>query len=156
MGNLEEFFKQESLKYPPSLSTAGELRQSKSDLVGCLESKSNTSLTVTTTPPTEFRFIDGAAAVHFLLVGESRTFVEYANEVFIPYIRSESGRVDIVWDVYQKDSLKLTARENRGTRARRKVSSNVKLPHGIWKHFGTRMNSSSFWPSTASHSTLRI
>ena len=94
-------------------------------------------MNVTGTPNTEVKVIDGAAAVHFLSVGESRTFGEYAREVFIPYVTSElerSVRVDIVWDVYIKESLKVTARENRGTGARRRVSPNVKLP-GNWKNF---------------------
>jgi len=58
-------------------------------------------------------------------------------ELFVPYVTSEldrSSRVDLVRDVYLKDSLEMTARENRGTGARRRVLLNVKLP-SYWKIF---------------------
>ena len=58
-------------------------------------------------------------------------------ELFVPYVTSEldrSSRVDLVRDVYLKDSLEMTARENRGTGARRRVLPNVKLP-SYWKIF---------------------
>ena len=62
----------------------------------------------------------------------------YVNlELFVPYVTSElerSSRVNLVWDVCLKDSLKMTARENRGTGARRRVLPNVKLS-SYWKNF---------------------
>ena len=134
--NLEEFFKHENQLYPPSISSGGKLREGKkSDLVDCLQSQ-NKDLR-SSTPIVDVRIFDGAAVVHFLPVGEAKTFGEYAKEVFLPYVMSElqkSFRVDIVWDVYLKDSLKLSTRESRGTGARRRVSQNVKLP-GNWKNF---------------------
>ncbi|MPC57057.1 hypothetical protein E2C01_051028 [Portunus trituberculatus] len=48
--------------------------------------------------------------------GTSKTFQEYADTVFAPYISSElqkTDRFDLVWDVYLPDSLKATAREKR-------------------------------------------
>ena len=51
------------------------------------------------------------------------------KDVLVPYVTSElerSSRVDLVWDVYLKDSLEMTARENRGTGAHRRVLPNVK------------------------------
>ena len=90
-GNLEEFFKHKNQKFPPSLSTAGKLRQGKkSDLLGCLESCGKSAHL--NTPTVEVRILDGAAVVHFLPVGESRSFGEYAREVFIPYVVSELER----------------------------------------------------------------
>ena len=65
-----------------------------------------------------------------------RTFGEYAKDISVPYVTSElerSSRVDLVLDVYLKDSLKMTARENRGTEARRRVLLNVKLS-SYWKN----------------------
>lgn len=136
-GNLEEFFKHENQKYPPSLSKGGKLRQSKkADLLGCLES--NIKIEDKATPPAaEVKVLDGAALVHFLPLHDCRTFGDYANEVFLPYVTSQlenSSRVDLVWDIYRKDSLKLTARENRGTGARRRVLPKVKLPSN-WQNF---------------------
>ena len=46
----------------------------------------------------------------------------------------KTQRVDLVWVAYQKNSLKLSTRANRGTGTRKRVSSNGKLP-GNWKHF---------------------
>ena len=56
--------------------------------------------------------------VHISPNGESKTFAEYAEVVFIPRVFFGTGktqRVDLVWDVYMKDSLKLSTRANRGT-----------------------------------------
>ena len=130
------------MSYSPSLSTAGKLHQSKKfDLLSCLESQEPTRTAVTGAPPTDVKVIDGAAAVYFLSVGEARTFGEYSKEVFIPYIRTElekCNRINIVWDVYLRDSLKITAHENRGTGVSRRVSSSVKLMQ-------IRRNYSSSW-----------
>ena len=75
--------------------------------------------------------------VDFLPAGESKTFAEYAQDVFIPHVLFElenTQRVDIVWDVYIKDSLKLSTRGNRGTGTRKRVSANGKLSRN-WKNF---------------------
>ena len=81
--------------------------------------------------------MDGAAVVHIFPIRKSKTFAEYATDVFIPHVFFELGktqRVDLVWDVYIKDSLKLSTRSNRGTGTRKRVSSHAKLP-GNWKNF---------------------
>ena len=68
-------------------------------------------------PLVEAVIIDGAALVNMLKSDTSRTFNEYAATVFLPYIRRQLDtvkRIDVVWDVYLKDSLKGTAREKRG------------------------------------------
>ena len=52
------------------------------------------------------------------------TFDEYFSTVFAPYILKHletAKRVDLVWDVYQDDSLKRSWREKRGSGQRRKV-----------------------------------
>ena len=111
------------------------MRQAKkSDLVACLESTSPQE--VRDSPQTDVRVIDGAASVHFLQ-SMSQERSENMREVFITYIDPElarSKRVDIVWDTYKTESLKATARENRGTGARRRVSSSAKMP-GNRKNF---------------------
>ena len=58
-------------------------------------------------------------------------------QVFNPYILHQlksCNRVDIVWDVYKKDSLKTTARTKRGKGIRRRVLPNSKIP-GNWHSF---------------------
>lgn len=65
------------------------------------------------------------------------TFAEYANNKILPYI-SEAlatvARVDVVFDVYIRDSLKLGTREKRGKGVRRKIADDVKIPSN-WKSF---------------------
>ena len=52
--------------------------------------------------------VDGAAIVNMLRPGDVKTFSEYAQQVFLPYIKSQLqqvNRVDVVWDEYFPDSL---------------------------------------------------
>ena len=44
------------------------------------------------------------------------------------------SRIDIVWDVYHKDSLKAATREKRGSGLRRKVVPSASIP-GNWSGF---------------------
>ena len=56
--------------------------------------------------------------VHISPNGVSKTFAEYAEVVFIPRMFFGTGKtqgVGLVWDVYTKDSPKLSTRANRGT-----------------------------------------
>lgn len=72
----------------------------KADLLHCLESDSpehNSAHVVDAT------ILDGAAVVQMLNPGTSKTFQEYGENVFAPYISAQlerSSRVDLVWDVY--------------------------------------------------------
>ena len=54
-------------------------------------------------------FLDGAAVVQMLNPGTAKTFLDYV----LPYVSAQlenTTRVDIVWGVYQTDSLKGTTR----------------------------------------------
>ena len=69
--------------------------------------------------------------VHISSNRVSKTFAEYAETVCIPCMFLGTGktqRVDLVWDVYTKGSLKLSTRANRGTGTHKGVSSHAKLP----------------------------
>ena len=69
--------------------------------------------------------------------GSSVTFDDYASKVFLPYVLSwfeKHERVDVVWDVYQKDSLKAETRRERGAGIRRRVTATTKIP-GNWASF---------------------
>lgn len=131
--NFDKCYEHKNLNYPPLISRAGKLRKAKkSDLVRCLQFRSN--LGVTITPPAEV--IGGVVAVHFLPVGKSGTFIDYDKDVFIPYITlklERSVRVDIVWDAYQNNRLKLTIRKNKRTGPHRGSVIQMKLP-GSWKN----------------------
>ena len=81
--------------------------------------------------------LDGAAIVNMLKPGPSRTFQEYSQGVFLPYVEGQLRsvqRVDVVWDKYNADSLKATARSKRGKGIRRRVKSDTKIP-GNWAAF---------------------
>ena len=67
----------------------------------------------------------------------AKTFDEYAQQVFIPYMSSQLrsvSRVDFVWDTYKDDSLKGTTRAKRGKDVRTHVVGKAALP-GNWQNF---------------------
>ena len=81
-GNLEEFFKHENQPAPPSLSAMGKLRVGqKSDLLQCLW-----QTTVHKPPEVDVKILGGAAVVNMLTPRLCKTFGDYAQTVFLPYI----------------------------------------------------------------------
>ena len=81
--------------------------------------------------------LDGAAIINMLKPVEAKTFQDYAMLVFLPYTKAQLARVtkvNIIWDVYIPDSLKSTARENRGKGVRRRVAAANSIP-GNWQEF---------------------
>ncbi|XP_048003917.1 uncharacterized protein LOC125240114 [Leguminivora glycinivorella] len=136
-GNLESFFSHENQPTPPSLSAMGKLRSgTKADLLKSLTSLSD-STTVPIAPPVSVKILDGPAIVHLLSPSNSETFKDYADTIFIGFLNKELenvARLDIVWDRYDKDSLKNSAREKRGTGSRQRVSASTKIPKG-WANF---------------------
>ena len=134
-GDLKEFFAHEIQSFPPSLSDLGKLYlpSTKSDLLKCIEPFEQAE------PPSLYDCIvlDGAAIVHSLLPAGAKTFIEYADNIFIPYLTKQlsvTARLDIVWDSYIPDSLKESTRDKRGKGIRRKVSGPTKLPTS-WMDF---------------------
>lgn len=128
-GDLDEFFSYENQPWPPSLSQHGKLRlpTSKSDMLGLLDKRPLLE------PPENFdaKIYDGAAIVHALPTNQASTFGDYADMVFLPWAKKQlqnAQRIDIVWDVYQADSLKEATREKRGKGIRLKVGARTKLP----------------------------
>ncbi|GFO25216.1 hypothetical protein PoB_005172100 [Plakobranchus ocellatus] len=66
-----------------------------------------------------------------------KTFQEYADHIFLPFIKAQLRnvtRIDIVWDVYLEDSLKSTTREIRGRGIRRRVATPNAIPSN-WQEF---------------------
>ena len=80
--------------------------------------------------------LDGPAVAHLLKPGTSKSFDEYAMQVFLPYILShfnQAKRVDVVWDRYICDSLKSAARAKHGKGSHRRVVGPVPVPMpGNW------------------------
>ena len=137
IGNLDEFFEHENQAYQPALTQNGKLRGgSKSDLVGCLED-SVTSQEKTNNPDVQVIILDGSATVNMLRPGYAKTFSDYASQVFLPYIVSQTqheSRGDVVWDEYHPESLKAETRSKRGKGVRRGVAPSTAIP-GKWKEF---------------------
>ena len=113
-GDLDKFFQHENQPCLPSLSEMGQLRQgTKSDLLDCL---AKCAPTTQNNPQVDAKVLDGAAIVHMLKPRGCLTFKDYANLVFLPYVASQLenvDRIDIVWDQYLPESLKLSTRERR-------------------------------------------
>ena len=92
-GNVEVFFKHENRTCPPSLSSNGDQLRTgeKSDLLQCTEVG-----TSDTSPQIEVVVVDAAAASDMLPPVNSKSFLEYAYSIFIPYHQSctvcKSGR----------------------------------------------------------------
>lgn len=90
-----------------------------------------------TQPTPDAVILDGAVIVQMLQPRTARTFQEYFSTVFAPYILKQletAKRVDLVWDVYQDNSLKRSLREKRGSGQRRKVLASTRIPTD-WKGF---------------------
>ena len=86
-------------------------------------------------PLVDAKCLDGAAVVQMLNPGTAKTFLNYAEQVLLPYVSAQlenTTRVDIVWDVYQTYSLKGTTRQNRGKCVRRRVVPSAAIPKN-WK-----------------------
>ena len=69
--------------------------------------------------------------------GTEKTFSGYAEQSFLPYVKTQLRhvkRVDIVWAEYVENSLKATSRSDRGAGVRRRVAASNQLPRN-WKEF---------------------
>ncbi len=137
--NTDSFFSHENHPWPPSLASNGIMHSTnKSDLMSCLESIVPTSESV---PKVDDKIIDGSAVVHILDPKKSsqsvKTFKDYATYVFLPYVQNmlhDVVRLDVVWDVYRKDSLKTQTRQKRGYGHHIKVDNDTVIPSN-WKDF---------------------
>jgi len=134
-GNLDEFFKYENQPYPPALAKNGEMRSgTKADLLSVLESHSRR---LETTPRVTVNILDGAMLVQMLQPRGSKTFQDYADNVFLSHLSERLihvKRLDLIWDRYITDSLKSATRERRGHGSRRRVTSSNRVPNN-WQSF---------------------
>ena len=127
-GDPDVFFRHENQLHPPSLSDHGVLRAGKkSDLINCLDITKKDAME----RDFDCKVFDGAALVHIIKPTTVATFEEYGKEAFLAFIQRELTkvkRVDVVWDQYLDSSIKGSAREKRGSGARRKVNPQTKIP----------------------------
>ena len=99
-GDLGQFFSHENQNTPPTLSDFGKLHLGqKSALLTCID------FGVQPKPTYQFdsKIFDGSAVVHFLPTAAAKTFADYANEIFVPFLLQQlenTSRVDCVWDRY--------------------------------------------------------
>ena len=105
------------MRHPPALSEFVKLRFGvKSDLTKMLESHTLSSNS-TLAPEVDALLIDGAALVNQLRPnGACKTFQDYAQQCYIPYIMAKLKnvlRIDVVWDIYLPNSIKSTVRDKR-------------------------------------------
>ena len=101
--------------------TEGDYLGRKSDLLVCLEGHAEPQSEAPTVTAVVF---DRAVIVQMLKPGTAKTFEEYAQKVFIPYVVRQLqhvSRLDLVWNSYRADSLKASTREQRGKGVRRRV-----------------------------------
>ena len=106
----------------------------KADLLDCLEAVSPAQKTA---PTVDAKVFDGGAVVNFLQGIPGKTFQEYGQDIFLPYLEGQlesTSHVDVVWDTYRDDSLKSRVRGDRGSGTRRRVTPKTKVP-GNWKSF---------------------
>ena len=84
----------------------------KASLLPCLEQGNSNSA-----PQVDAKVFDAAAIVQMINPKTAKTFIDYSEQLFMPYVASQLEAVrciDFVWDVYLKDSLKASVRQKRG------------------------------------------
>ena len=132
---MKGFFGHENQSFPPSLSQYGKLRSgTKSDLLSCLEKNGPAQAQ---RPSVEALLLDDAPIVNMLKPGASKTFQEYSETVFLPYVTNQLRnveRVDVVWNRYLPGSLKDSARSKGGKGILRRVRLDTRIP-GNWTAF---------------------
>ena len=134
-GDMESFFQHENATVPPSLSKEGQIRSGKkADLLDCLEHSCDV---ISIKPAIQGIVIEGAVLVNIIRPNGQRSFSEYFKQRLLPYLSNllqSVQRLDVVWDVYQTNSLKMSTRLKRGDGSRRKVGDATPLPEK-WDKF---------------------
>ena len=115
-GDLDNFFAHENHTFPVSLSEYGKLRKcAKSDFIQCLSQEAEPAYEI---PVVDALVIDGAALVHMNVPDvTSKTFVDYCDTQItnkIKQLAQNVSRLDVVFDVYKKTTLKQDTRDGRG------------------------------------------
>ena len=109
--DLETFFCHENQSFPPALSQFGEIRTgTKSELLPCLEKISSVKAINWSSSTWRSGHCKYAESWSFKDIhGVQSGCLSSVREKSAPHLR----RVDVVWDIYIADSLKVTTRNKR-------------------------------------------
>lgn len=113
----KDIFSHENSPNPPSLSQKGQmLHGTKADILPLLEAEVPPG--PSTCAPTNAVVLDGPAIVQLIKPGSSVTLGDHIHNKVLSYLLGwleKIARLDIIWDIYKPDSLKLNTRESRGS-----------------------------------------
>ena len=135
--DLDDFFSHENHSYPPALSVYGKIRHSaKLDTIKLLAQSGSEGKEE---PIVSGVVLDGAAIVQMTPACQSKTFGEYSDNKFTNHLVSKTrctsiNRLDVVFDVYRKKSIKSFPREERGAGTRIRVTSSTPVTRN-WQSF---------------------
>ena len=134
--DIDDFFRQESSRDPPSIASKGKLYTgNKSDLMDCIPGIPKPSRNLSSNAAT-VKLFDMAAVIHMINPAKAMVFGEFADLHLIPFLQSHitdvTTRIDGVWETYKNDSIKTQTRRMRGETASRRtrVSANAPIPKG--------------------------
>ena len=128
---MEEFFRYENQREPPSLSNQGSLRSgNKSDILEWLKAPTGRSAEAKAATVV---VLDMAAVVHMVRPTSAHTFRDYVSQHLVPFVESQVTptvtRVDAVWVTYPEDNLKTLTHQHRGLGPRTRIGDgNTRIP----------------------------
>lgn len=121
-GNIDEFFNHENNMNPPSISEFGKIRQltgGSDEMIKCLYKSNTLENPANNAEINASTLVVNATSLSLdLLPKTAMTVKEYSNTVFNKFIvfKCESyGRIDVVFEFNQENSLKEMTRENTVT-----------------------------------------
>ena len=89
--DMEEFFRYENQRKPPSLSNQGSLRSgNKSDILECLKAPTGRSAEAKVATVV---VLDMAAVVHMVRPTSAHTFRDYVSQHLVPFVESQVTQV---------------------------------------------------------------
>ena len=126
MGN---FFSHKNTSVPPSLSKDGKNRSGdKADLLDSLYYGCNTQ---DIKPTIDGTVVENPVLVNMYQPTGLRTFKEYFEERLGPFLQEKLvyvNRLDVVWDIYLENGLKMVTRQKCGDGSRKKVTGTTIMP----------------------------
>ena len=116
---MGEFFKNETLSYPPSLSKHGLIRSGdKAELLPFLKNSIGEADDLSGVPVVEAVVLEMSVVVNQLKPDHGSSFSSYAVDKVFSYVKryqqkASALRIDVCYDTYIEKSLKGVTRENR-------------------------------------------